>query len=165
MKPRKSVLVRTSAPAWKVSLVKTSAQPKADAAMIAGASCVRWLPEDGESKELTRHASYAACVPAATVRRGSGVLEALRHFPAGLGELDHHLLVQPDVHRRGAVERAGIAEFLRQLLACAEAAVQLEKLHQIDDRCVPVEVLVLLVGEPRDHRLDIGLRHRLAGRR
>src|SRR5262249_11461828 len=147
------------------SLVKTSAQPKAEAATIAGASCVRRLPGGGEWRELTRHASYAACAPAATVRRASGVLKALRHFAAGLGELDHQLLVEPDVHCGRAVERAGIAELPRQLLARAEAAVQLEELHQIDDRCVPIEVLVLLVGELRNHRLDVRLRHRLAGRR
>src|SRR5262245_32567914 len=49
---------------------------------------------------------------AATGERASSVLEALRHLAAAFGELEHHLPVQPGVHRRRAVERAGIAELL-----------------------------------------------------
>ena len=44
MKPRNKVMVSASALACSVSLVSTSAQPKAVAAMIAGASCARRLP-------------------------------------------------------------------------------------------------------------------------
>src|SRR5262249_18197764 len=43
-----------------------------------------------------------------------------------LGKLCHDLLVQPDVHFRRAIESAGVAEFLRQLLAGAKAAVQFQ---------------------------------------
>ena len=59
--------------------------------------------------------------PAGTLR-----LEMLGHLAAGLGELDHHLPVQPDIHLRRAVERAGITKLLGQFLAGAEAAVELE---------------------------------------
>src|SRR5262245_37769268 len=47
-------------------------------------------------------------------------LEVVRHLAAALG---HHLLVQPQVHIRGAIEGAGVAKLLRQLLAGAKAAV------------------------------------------
>src|SRR5262249_18531090 len=46
-------------------------------------------------------------------------LETVRHLAAALGKLCHDLLVQPDVHFRRAIESAGVAEFLRQLLAGA----------------------------------------------
>ena len=59
--------------------------------------------------------------------------EAVRHLAAALGELGHHLLVQPHVHFRRAVERAGIAELFRELLAGMQAAVEVEQLHKVDD--------------------------------
>src|SRR3546814_15275400 len=55
------------------------------------------------------------------------------------GEFAHHRLVQPDVHFGTAVEFAGIAEFLRELLAVGEARVDVEQFHQVDDRGAPVE--------------------------
>ena len=63
-----------------------------------------------------------------------GVLETDRHHAAALGKLRHDLLVQPDVHFRRAIESSSVAELLRQLLAGAKAAVELEQLHEIDDR-------------------------------
>ena len=42
---------------------------------------------------------------------------------------------------------AGVAELLGQLLARAEAAVELEQLHQIDDRFAPVELFLVLGGK------------------
>jgi hypothetical protein len=73
-------------------------------------------------------------------RAGSSVLvlETVRHHAAALSKFDHDLLVEPDVHFRRAIEFALVSEFLRQLLAGAKAAVQLEQLHQIDDRLFPV---------------------------
>src|SRR5262245_33730494 len=53
-------------------------------------------------------------------------LETVRDLAAALGKLCHDLLVQPDVHFRRAIESAGVAEFLRQLLAGAKAAVQFQ---------------------------------------
>src|SRR5262245_40306887 len=102
-------------------------------------------------------------LPFGTGARRSGVLEAFRHVAATFGELEHNLPMQPDVHRPRAVERAGIAELLGQLLAGSEAAVELEQLHQVDNRFIPVEVFVLLVRDLRDHRLDLGPGYRLAG--
>src|SRR3546814_8085139 len=49
------------------------------------------------------------------------------HLAAVRRELAHHRLVQPDVHLGAAVERAGIAEFLRQLLAVGEARIDAER--------------------------------------
>jgi len=60
------------------------------------------------------------CLPSNYALRLSGTL------PPALGELRHHLFVQPHVHFRRAVERASIAEFLRQLLAGAKSAVQFQ---------------------------------------
>src|SRR6516165_6390717 len=54
-------------------------------------------------------------------------LETVRHLAAALGKLCHDLLVQPDIHFRRAIESAGVAEFLRQLLAGAKAAVQFQR--------------------------------------
>jgi len=42
-------------------------------------------------------------------------------------------LCSQTVHFRRAIESAGIAEFLRQLLAGAKAAVQFQQLHQVND--------------------------------
>ena len=53
------------------------------------------------------------------------LLEVGRHLAAVRGELLHHLLVQPDVHRRRIVHVAGVAELLGELLARAEAAVEI----------------------------------------
>jgi hypothetical protein len=60
-------------------------------------------------------------------------LETVRYFAAGLGELYHDLLVQPDVHFRRAIERASVAEFLGQLFAGRKAAVQFQQFHQVND--------------------------------
>src|SRR5262249_38538664 len=91
-------------------------------------------------------------------------LETVRHLAAALGELRHDLLLQPDVHRRRAIEGAGVAELLRQLLTGAEAAVQFQQLHQIDDRAFPIEIFILLVGEFRKDGFDISFRDRLCRR-
>ena len=82
-------------------------------------------------------------------------LETIRHLAAALGELDHDLPVQPEIHLGGAIEGAGIAEFLCQLLARAEAAVQFQQLHQIDDRLSPVEIFFLIVVQPLENGLDV----------
>jgi diguanylate cyclase (GGDEF)-like protein len=58
-------------------------------------------------------------------------------------ELFHDALVQPDVHRGRIVLIAGIAELARQLLAVVEARIHAEQLHQIDDRCAPVQLLLV----------------------
>src|SRR3954471_1013742 len=82
-------------------------------------------------------------------------LETIRHLAAALGELGHDLPVQPEVHLGGAIEGAGVAELLRQLLARTEAAVQFQQLHQIDDRLSPVEVFSLIVVQPLENGLDV----------
>ena len=82
--------------------------------------------------------------------------ETVRHLAAALGELCHDLLLQPDIHRRRAIESAGVAELLRQLLARAEAAVQFEQLHQIDDGVFPIEIFALLGGELGKNPVDVG---------
>src|SRR6476661_10040815 len=80
----------------------------------------------------------------------SCALEALRYLAPALREPGHDLLVQPDIHVGGAVELAPVAKFLCQLFAGTEAAVQLQELHQIDDRLVPIEVLILVIGDLLD---------------
>src|SRR5215467_14347610 len=54
-------------------------------------------------------------------------LETVRHLAAALGKLCHDLLVQPYVHFRRAIDRARVAEFLGQLFASPEAAVQFQQ--------------------------------------
>src|SRR5271166_980388 len=97
----------------------------------------------------------------AVLQGASSCLETVRHLAAALGELGHHLLMQPDVHFRGAVECAGIAELMGELLAGAQAAVEVEQLHQIDDRLLPVVFFFLPGGELRNHAVDLRPRHRL----
>src|SRR5205085_8933135 len=58
-------------------------------------------------------------------------------------KLGHHLLVQPDVHAGGIVGVAGVAELLGKLLARRETGVDVERLHQVDDGVLPVELLSL----------------------
>src|SRR3954453_4735962 len=82
-------------------------------------------------------------------------LETIRHLAAGLGELGYDLPVQPEVHLGGAIERAGVAELLCQLLARAETAFQFQQLHQIDDRLSPVEVFSLIVVQPLENGFDV----------
>ena len=58
--------------------------------------------------------------------------------PAAIfGELDHHLFVQPYIHFCRVLHISLIVEFLSQTLAGRTAAVQIEKLHQVDDRGSP----------------------------
>jgi hypothetical protein len=54
----------------------------------------------GEVMTFTDHVAASHVVRRAMLRprRRLGVLEALRHLAAALGELRHDLLVQPDVH-------------------------------------------------------------------
>ena len=98
--------------------------------------------------------------------RQSSYFKSSGTVPPDTHQLRHHLLVQPDVHLGGAVERAGVAELLGELLAGVEAGVEVEELHQVDDRLLPVVVrAAALVGLLLDHRLDLlaGHRRRLAG--
>jgi hypothetical protein len=50
-----------------------------------------------------------------------------------------------------------VAELVRKLLARGTAAVELENFHQVDNRTLPVEILILAVGDLFDLRLQIGL--------
>ena len=69
-------------------------------------------------------------------------------------QLHHHLPVQPDIHACGIIAVTGVTEFLRKLLACTEAGVDIERLHQIDDRGAPFQLFALggngLVQNGRD---------------
>src|SRR5690242_2811370 len=73
----------------------------------------------------------------------ASVLDLRRQLAAIGGELAHHLLVQPDVHAGGIIGVAGVAELLGKLLARREAGVDVERLHQVDDGVLPVELLAL----------------------
>jgi len=82
------------------------------------------------------------------------------HFAAVFGEFDHDLLVQPNVHRRRIFRAPGVVELGGKLLARGEAAVELEKLPQIDDRLSPIEILGGGFGEFVHDRGDVQLRGR-----
>src|SRR3954471_7015058 len=71
------------------------------------------------------------------------VLDLRRQLAAVGGELGHHLLVQPDVHARRVVGVAGVAELLGEVLARRKAGVDVERLHQVDDGVLPVQLLPL----------------------
>src|ERR1700733_14821397 len=69
-------------------------------------------------------------------------------------EFGHHLLVQPDIHAGRVVGVAGVAKFFRQLLARGKTGIDIERLHQIDDRGTPLQLFALgldrLVQDGRD---------------
>src|SRR5215204_2867814 len=92
-------------------------------------------------------------------------LEIVRHLAAARRKLGHDLLVQPDVHGCGVVRVAGVAQLLGEVLARGEAAVEIEQLHQVDDRAAPIELLLVFRGALRQHGLDVDLRDRRIRRR
>ena len=53
-------------------------------------------------------------------------LEGVRHFSAVFRQLDHHLLVQPNIHRGRVIHIASVIQFLSQLLARGQAAIEVE---------------------------------------
>jgi hypothetical protein len=69
--------------------------------------------------------------------------------------------MQPDIHAGGIVGVAGVAELLGELLARRDAGIDVERLHQVDDRGAPCQLFFLagnrLVEDGRD--ID-GLRRR-----
>src|SRR5262245_22029248 len=56
-------------------------------------------------------------------------------------------------------------QLLGELLARRETRVELQELHQVDDRLAPVELLLVLLRELGQHRLDVDRRHRRGRRR
>jgi len=107
-----------------------------------------------------------ALVVTAIVR---SVLDLGRQLAAIGRELGHHLLVQPDVHAGRIVGVAGVAELLGELLARGEAGVDIERLHQVDDRGPPLQLLPLrgdrLVEDGRHIDCRPGGSRRRGGRR
>jgi hypothetical protein len=83
-------------------------------------------------------------------------IKRLGNCSAIFRKLDHHLLVQPDVHRGSIFRIARVVQLLGQLLASSKAAVQLEKLHQIYNRVPPIEFL-LIAGEIFENPFDINM--------
>jgi hypothetical protein len=53
-------------------------------------------------------------------------LERVRDLSAVLGEFDHHLLLQPDIHPSRVVHIASVIQFLCKFLARRQAAIQFE---------------------------------------
>ena len=85
----------------------------------------------------------------------ASVLDFRRQLAAIGGELGHHLLVQPDVHARGIIAVAGVAELLGELLARREARIDVERLHQVDDRGAPLQLFALGFDSRVEDRCDI----------
>ena len=75
-------------------------------------------------------------------------LQFVGDLPTIFGELDHHLFVQPYVHFCRVLHISLIMEFLSQTLARCSAAVQIEKLHQIDDRGSPLSFCFFCFASP-----------------
>ena len=83
------------------------------------------------------------------------VLQFIGDSSAVLGEMDHDLLVQPDVHRCRVIEIAAEMQFCGELLAGREATVEADKLHQIDDGRAPIEVLFVARSKIVQHTRNI----------
>src|SRR5262245_43652299 len=92
-------------------------------------------------------------------------LERVGNFATVFGELDHYLLVQPDIHLGGVVRIASVIQLLCQLFACRNAAVEIEQLHQVDNGMPPIELLLILAGKVRKNGRDIDLSLRCGRRR
>src|SRR4051794_14503066 len=94
------------------------------------------------------------------------VLDLRRQLAAIGSELARHLLVQPDIHAGRVVGVTAVAELLGEFLAGRQARIDIERLHQVDDRGAPFQLLVLgfrgLVDD-RGH-IDV-LRRSTRGRR
>jgi hypothetical protein len=62
--------------------------------------------------------------------------------------------VKPDVHARGIVGIAGVTKLLCKFFAGRKTGVDIERLHQIDDRGAPFQLFLLggnrLVQDWRD---------------
>src|SRR5262249_41484457 len=83
-----------------------------------------------------------------------------RDLSSGFRNFHHDLLVQPDVDCSSIVFVAGVVQFFCKLLARRETAVELEKLHEINDRPSPLELFLVLTGELRQDVLDVDRRLR-----
>lgn len=59
--------------------------------------------------------------------------------------------MQPNIHHSRVVCISGVAQFFCKLLARRETAIDVEQLQEIDDRSLPVELFLVLTGEPRQH--------------
>jgi hypothetical protein len=53
-------------------------------------------------------------------------LERVRNLPAVLSELDHYLLVQPDIHGSRVFRIGGVVQFLCQLFASRQADIEIK---------------------------------------
>src|SRR5262245_17110208 len=98
-----------------------------------------WVPDIS----LTRNSGMTASTASTSERKlllpapGTGqiaasfsglalMLQVGGNLAAVLGQLEHDLLVEPDVHRRGIFGVAGVLQLSGQLLARRQAAVQFE---------------------------------------
>jgi hypothetical protein len=51
--------------------------------------------------------------------------------------------VKLDVHERGVVGIAGVVKLFRKLLASVQTGIDIQRLHQINDRCTPFKFFLL----------------------
>lgn len=93
-------------------------------------------------------------LPRARSSIGESLIEQiLRNLAAVFRKLYEHLLVQPDVHRRGIIFVTGVAELGREFFACLQAGIHTHEFHQIYDRFLPIESL----GIFRSHLCEDGV--------
>jgi hypothetical protein len=110
----------------------------------------------------TKAMQYLHHTCADSVARDPLALQRLRDLSAVLGQLNHDLPMQPDIHLCGIVHIAGVVQFFRQFLACRKAAVEIKQLHQIDNRLPPIKFFLFLASQFDEDSLyvDLGLRTR-----
>src|SRR6516165_8623433 len=133
--------------------------------MKVGISSPKHHPRpNGSELPLPRHQSETRTGPTERVVLALGLgltdplsLQRFWNLSAIFRELDHYLLMQPDVHRSRVLGVARVVQLFRQLLARGKAAVQIEQLHQINDRVSPIELLLVLASEILEHGFDIDL--------
>src|SRR5262252_6636337 len=96
-----------------------------------------------------------------TTTKRRNLEQLFRNIAAVLGELAQDGLVQPHVHLSGVTHFvARASELAREALSRFETAVEVEQLQQVDDRCLPVELLRVRSCQPFQFGNHIDFRNR-----
>lgn len=103
--------------------------------------------------------------PSCLAKRALG-LDVVWQLAAFGSQLGYDLLDQKDVHASTVIGVAGIAKFFGKLFARTEGAVDIQRLHQIDDRSTPFELFAFGFDSGIEDRSYLPLRpkrHRWQG--
>lgn len=86
--------------------------------------------------------------------------ELARNLPAVLRHFLHHLFVQPNVHGGAIIPITVIMQLFREFAPGLEAAIHIDKLHEIDDLMSPIQSLSLALLHACENGFDVNARRR-----